>query len=402
MGQHKAQQAAQHKFREELFSYSIPFWVEHGPDQVDGGFFTCLDRQGGLTSHDKSGWHQGRTAWTFSRLVNQFGPNETYLSIAKSCLDFINTHLIDPEDGRMYFSVQGDGTPLRKRRYPYNGSEMFAISGLAEYSRAANDPAALEQAKALLQTQLDNASGNGRPVLESELKYRNRPMQSWGRYMILTDVLETFCLADPAHQPQYEAQMKQAAEAIFRDFYKEELGCILETVGPNGEFLSDWSLGREINPGHGLEGVWFLARVAKRLNDAALLKQLQTLYDGCLAYGWDQEYGGILMFVDALGHPPEKYEHDMKFWWVINEAVCAALSLYEITGQARYWADFERFSAYYFSFFSDRVYGDCYGYLRRDGKPTEPIAKGNLYKGCFHNPRMMMHVIDVLTRLEGR
>ena len=36
---------------------------------------------------------------------------------------------------------------------------------------------------------------------------------------------------------------------------------------------------------------------------------------------------------------------------------------------------------------------------RRDGKPTMPIAKGNLYKGPFHTPRMLMHVDEVLGRL---
>jgi N-acylglucosamine 2-epimerase len=131
--------------------------------------------------------------------------------------------------------------------------------------------------------------------------------------------------------------------------------------------------------------VWFLAKTSVQLSDPSILDFARKIYDGCIERGWDREYGGILMFVDALGYPPEKYEHDMKFWWVIDEAICAALMLFRLTGEARYWKDFERFSDYYFTFFSDRKYGDCFGYLRRDGKPTEPIAKGNSIMGLSNH-----------------
>ncbi len=389
------------KYREELFQSSIPFWATNGPDREHGGFFTNLDRMGNITSHDKSGWHQGRTAWTFSRLCNLYGENENHLRIAKSCLDFLNRHLFDPASGRMYFSVAGDGTPLRLRRYSYNSTEIFAVYGLAEYSRASGDAAALAQAKDIYAQLAASLDGKGRPAETSELKYLNRPFRSWGGYMCFLECCDILCMADPENSARYKAKMREYASIVLQYFYKEELGCILENVGPNGEFLSDWSLGREVNPGHGLEGVWFLAKTATRLNDPYILEMAQKIYAGCLERGWDQEYGGILMFVDALGMPPEKYEHDMKFWWVIGEAICAAITLYHLTNNETYWKDFEKFSSYYFDFFSDREYGDCFGYLRRDGKPTEPIAKGNLYKGAFHIPRTLMHTIQLLEDVRG-
>ena len=36
------------------------------------------------------------------------------------------------------------------------------------------------------------------------------------------------------------------------------------------------------------------------------------------------------------------------------------------------------------------------GYLRRDGKPTEPPCKGHTYKGAFHVMRMLAKVLTVL------
>lgn len=89
----------------------------------------------------------------------------------------------------------------------------------------------------------------------------------------------------------------------------------------------------------------------------------------------------------------------MKFWWVIDEAICAAMTLYAMTGKEQYIFDFEKFLDYYFAHHADHEYGDCIGYLRRDGQPTMPIAKGNLYKGPFHTPRMLMHVDSVIDGL---
>ena len=45
--------------------------------------------------------------------------------------------------------------------------------------------------------------------------------------------------------------------------------------------------------------------------------------------------------------------------------------------------------------FADPEYGEWYGYLRRDGKPTEPPCKGSTFKGPFHLPRMLT-MVDVM------
>lgn len=37
----------------------------------------------------------------------------------------------------------------------------------------------------------------------------------------------------------------------------------------------------------------------------------------------------------------------------------------------------------------DNEYGEWYGYLHRDGTVAQP-AKGNLFKGPFHIPRMLV------------
>ena len=44
----------------------LPFWLEHGLDKVNGGFFTCVDRDGSLMDTTKSVWFQGRASYVFA------------------------------------------------------------------------------------------------------------------------------------------------------------------------------------------------------------------------------------------------------------------------------------------------------------------------------------------------
>ena len=48
------------QYRNELLDNVLPFWLEHSQDLEFGGYFTCLDRQGGVFDTDKFIWLQGR------------------------------------------------------------------------------------------------------------------------------------------------------------------------------------------------------------------------------------------------------------------------------------------------------------------------------------------------------
>jgi N-acylglucosamine 2-epimerase len=117
-----------------------------------------------------------------------------------------------------------------------------------------------------------------------------------------------------------------------------------------------------------------------------------------LTAGWDEEYGGLLYFMDAEGKPPESYEHDMKLWWPHNETLIATLMAWRNTGKQLYLDWFLKVWEYTKSVFPDPEYGEWYGYLRRDGKPTQPAAKGSTFKGPFHLPRMLVMLDQMLTQ----
>ena len=108
------------------------FWLKNGWDHVNGGVTTCLDRTAQVYSTDKSVWMQGRCGWTYAYLCNIYGVKKEWLEFSKSCIDFLEEHCVNHDaDGRLYFTVEADGTPLRQRRYCY--SEAFYCIANAEY-----------------------------------------------------------------------------------------------------------------------------------------------------------------------------------------------------------------------------------------------------------------------------
>ena len=121
-----------HQWIKDELDRCVRFWLDNGMDSEYGGVYTCLDRQGRVFSTDKSVWMQGRCAWTFSKLCNQYGEKPEWRTAAESCLDFMEKYCINHDKGdRMYFTVTKDGKPLRQRRY--NFSEGFYAMANAEY-----------------------------------------------------------------------------------------------------------------------------------------------------------------------------------------------------------------------------------------------------------------------------
>jgi len=158
-------------------------------------------------------------------------------------------------------------------------------------------------------------------------------------------------------------------------------------VGPRGELIDHFD-GRTLNPGHALEGAWFILKEAEYRNmDPDLIALGTTMLDWMWEIGWDKEYGGIYYFRDVKGLPVQEYWHDMKFWWPHNEAIIATLLAYRITGEKKYASWHQKVHDWAFRHFPDPEFGEWFGYLHRDGRISVPL-KGNLWKGPFHVPRM--------------
>lgn len=383
-------------YKKDLTENIMPFWMKYGLDRENGGVYTCVDRDGSLMDTTKSVWFQGRFAFICSFAYNNVEKNQEWLDAAKSTLEFIEKHCFD-EQGHMYFSVTAEGKPLRKRRYVF--SETFAAIAMSEYALATGDQHWAKRAIQVFEdTQRFLATPGFLPAkFEADVK-----LQGHSIIMILINVGS--CIRKVVDDPKLTKQIDESIEKLKKYFIHPEFKCLLETVGENGEFI-DTNMTRTINPGHCIETSWFIMEEAKlRGWDKPMLDMALQVFDWSWDWGWDKQYGGIINFRDCKNLPPQDYSQDMKFWWPQCETIIASLYAYLGTGDEKYLYRHERISEWTYAHFPDAEYGEWYGYLHRDGSVAQP-AKGNLYKGPFHIPRMMikgyMLCQEILKKLEA-
>lgn len=368
-------------YRADLTDNILPFWLEHGLDRKHGGIYTCLDREGKLMDPTKSVWFQGRFAFVCSFAYNQVERRPEWLDAARQTLDFIEQHCFDA-DGRMYFEVAADGTPLRMRRYVF--SESFAAIAMAEYALATGNQSYAEKALKIFK---DMRRFLTTPGLLAPKYLPSVEVQGHSITMIMINVASR--LKKVIADPELDRQIDESLFKLKNDFMHPEFKALLETVGPAGEFI-DTCNGRVINPGHCIETAWFLFDVAMdRGGDKNLIDLGLTILNWSWDWGWDETNGGIINFRDCRNLPPQDYSQDMKFWWPQTEAIIANLYAYKLTGNELYLKRHRQVSEWAYGHFPDHEFGEWYGYLHRDGTVAQP-AKGNLFKGPFHIPRMMV------------
>lgn len=383
-------------YKKDLTENIMPFWMKYGLDRENGGVYTCVNCDGSLMDTTKSVWFQGRFAFICSFAYNNVEKNQEWLDAAKSTLEFIEKHCFD-EQGHMYFSVTAEGKPLRKRRYVF--SETFAAIAMSEYALATGDQHWAKRAIQVFEdTQRFLATPGFLPAkFEADVK-----LQGHSIVMILINVGS--CIRKVVDDPKLTQQIDESIEKLKKYFIHPEFKCLLETVGENGEFI-DTNMTRTINPGHCIETSWFIMEEAKlRGWDKPMFDLALQVFDWSWDWGWDKQYGGIINFCDCKNLPSQDYSQDMKFWWPQCETIIASLYAYLGTGDEKYLYRHERISEWTYAHFPDAEYGEWYGYLHRDGTVAQP-AKGNLYKGPFHIPRMMikgyMLCQEILKKLEA-
>ena len=380
-------------YRENLLNDVVPFWMENSKDEKFGGYFTCLDTTGKVYDTDKFIWLQCRQVWCFSMLYNKVEKKQEWLDFAIHGAEFLIKHGRDAE-GNWYFSLNQKGVPLTQ---PFNiFSDCFASMAFGQLYQATNKKEYGDIAVAtfhnILRRQNDPKGKYSKAFPDT------RPLKSFALPMILCNlVLEIEHLLDPV---MVESTIANGMNSVMNVFCQPKSGLILENVNIDGSF-SDSFEGRLVNPGHGLESMWFMMDLAKRSNDQKLIQKAVDTTISILEYSWDTKYGGIFYFMDIKGHPPQQLEWDQKLWWVHIETIISLLKGYLLTGDIRCWQWFEKVHAYTWSHFPDAENGEWFGYLNRQGEVLLPM-KGGKWKGCFHVPRGLYQSWNTLEAIEKK
>lgn len=372
-------QQCRETYRRDLIDNVMPFWMEHGLDRVNGGVYTCLDRDGKLMDTTKSVWFQGRFGFIAAYAYNNVEKNQEWLDASLSCIKFLEDHCVDA-DGHKFFTVTAEGEGIQKRRYVF--SECFCAMAMAEYAKATGSKEYAEKALREFQNIRTMMATPGFLPAKTTV-----PGRSHSITMMLINV--AVIVKQVISHPDLDAQVESSLYDIEHYFMHPEFEALLESVTPEGGLI-DTIAGRVINPGHCIETAWFIMECAKDRADKDHLNEVALrILDWSWKWGWDEQFGGIINFKDCKNFPPQDYSQDMKFWWPQCETIIAALYAYKITGDEKYLEMHRLANEWAFAHFKDTEYPEWYGYLHRDGSVAQP-AKGNIFKGPFHIPRMLI------------
>jgi N-acylglucosamine 2-epimerase len=329
----------------------------------------------------------------FSKLYNTLEKRQEWLDVAKLGADFIFRHG-KANNGRVYFSLTRDGKAASIQRKPF--SECFYVMAMAEYWRATGQQWAKDEALkmfAMVEQLIADPEKLGRPILEGTAKMRSLavPMIMLGLCQEMEGLFDAEKNAD---------ECKKYA-AMMLEHYDRNRRVLSEFISTSREDISHLPEGRLINPGHSIEGGWFLLEYARKAGHDEYISKACDIIEGSLEMGWDEKYGGLFYFLDTAGLPPAQIEWSMKLWWPHTEALYALVAAWSVCGENKFNQWHDKVLEYSLRVFSDAQYGEWFGYCDRYGEATHTL-KGGAYKGCFHVPRALLLCLNRLKECSGR
>jgi N-acylglucosamine 2-epimerase len=374
-------------YRTLLLENIVPFWLEHGIDWQHGGVLSCIDDFGRVLSTDKYIWSQARSVWTFSALYNRVAKNSLFLKVATNSVRFLLEHGRDSER-RWVYRTDRTGNVIEGAISIY--SDCFAVYGLNEYYRATRDESVLELARSTFRQILGRVSSAGfcdtAPYqLPSGRRVHAIPM-------ILTEVANE--LLETTGDSYLESVIARCLDEVMNRFLRPDRQLVLEYLNDRWEELPPPE-GTAVMPGHAIESMWFMLHVAKRRGDRDLIQRASKAIRRHLEAGWDKEYGGIFLGIDANGAEPFVKHWDKKLWWPHTEALYALLLSYELTGDSWCLEWYQRVHNWAFTHYPIPEVGEWRQRLTRDGKPTDELVALPV-KDPFHLPRAAILITQLL------
>ena len=401
--------------RRQLEEVVLPFWTRNVIDHDFGGFHTCFDNRGrSRVADDKYTWSQGRFVWLLARaahlsrvgLLQVPGTSpEQLLDWARAGSDFLRDHAVRP-DGTCAFALTRDGSrsiPGQPARSVY--ADLFTVMGFAEFARVSGETNWIDQARRILDRAVIDIRDGSAPTPPYAIPVGHR---AFGPHLILLNALGVFSEAERALTVPSTRDDEVARELDTVMSFRTGAGPFAE-MPPLGGIRGDEAdlVTRHRVPGHALEAIWIALDAMDLLGDdthrTAALDSIAPLCE----LGWDDEFGGLLRYVDRDGGEPHgtdvgsDYERlvrrtsDTKLWWVHSEASAVTAIAASRFGRPECAEWHERIWKYTLTTFPGGEDGEEWVQIRnRDGSPRDEVVALPV-KDPFHIVRNLMQIVEL-------
>jgi mannobiose 2-epimerase len=384
----------------------VPFWFPRSVDQEHGGYTIHYGPKGEpLTGGTKAIVTQARTLWLASRLIRSELAQPGFREAADAGFRFLRDRMWDADHGGFYWAVDPSGTKvLQPHKHLYG--QAFGLYALSEYYLASGNPEALDLANRLFM------------VIE---RHAHDPQYGGYREFFARDWSEAPADLKPplgaaadmklmnTHMHLMEAYttyVRTGAPLLARERLAE-----LVAIESQAVIRRDWTAGsdrhrRDWTPvldgdaarssyGHDLENIWLIVDALRALDQppAPYHDLFRALFDYAMTYGWDEEAGGFF----ESGLPRQPADRRAKIWWVQAEALVGAVTMFQLTGDARYAEVFERTWRFVDTTQTDWTSGEWHEAIQPDGRPRGG-NKAHPWKAGYHNGRA---IIESVERIRG-
>ncbi len=378
------------QYRSLLVDGIAPFWLKHGIDWEHGGVLSCMSEDGTPGSGDKYIWSQARSVWTFAALYNRIEPNPEYLRVAENSIRFLLEHGRDDQSRWVYHTTR-EGQVVEGHISIY--ADCFAVYGFSEYLRAVRD----EKLLAVTRATYDRVAARFEdPDFNEVAPYpwpRHRQFQAAS--MIMTEVTNELIVT--TGDKTLEPILDRHVERIMERFLRPDRKLLLEFLSEDWKELPPPE-GTAVMPGHAIECMWFVMHAAARRGDRELARRAAEVVRWHLEAGWDPQYGGIFLGIDAEGHAPYIANPEKKLWWPHTEALYALLLAHHLTGEKWCMEWYEKVHEWSWARFPMPEVGEWWQRLERDGSRMTSLVALPV-KDPFHLPRAATLIVELL---EGR
>ena len=394
----------------ELRQNILPFWLAHARIPGRDIFHSFIGEDMKVRDDMPRGaLLTTRILWAFSAAYRRF-PDPEYLAMARFAYADLTAHFIDQQSGGLFWEITPDGKTLDAHKQIYG--QVFGIYALSEYYRATGDKAALDQAIAiyrLIEQHAHDPKNGG---------YFDALDRKWER----TDSPKGNLLGEAPKSQNSHIHILEGFTSLLRVWPDPELKLrqrelieltMTRIIDPKTHHLilfmqDDWTpIGDNVSYGHDIELSWLLVEAAEGMGDPSLIARAKqealAIAKVTAAEGIDVD-GGVYNEGNPRGPTNTNKE-----WWEQAESAVGFLNAYQLSSDARDFAQSTASWHFIQEKLVDRKNGGWHNTLRRDGSPilsfttssgkTIPNAKLSLWKCPYHNSRCCLELIDRISEL---
>jgi mannobiose 2-epimerase len=380
----------------------VPFWFPRSIDKQNGGYTVHYGPKGDeLAGGTKMIVTQARQLWLSSRLIRAKFAEPSLREAADNGFRFLRDRMWDQQHGGFYWEVDPAGKEVR-RPHKHLYGQAFGLYALSEYALATGNRQALELANTLFDLleakAWDRDYGGYREFFARDWSSAPAGVQPYltagpdmklmNTHLHLMEALTTY--------------VRAGGRALARERLTELVAIETQAVVRKGwvactdRYQRDWTpildhAASRVSYGHDLENIWLVADALHALGrrTAPYHDLFRDLFTYSLTYGYDQAHGGFY----ESGPPNAPADRRAKIWWVEAEALVSALTMFQLTGEAKYVDVFERTWQWIDTRQTDWTYGEWHEAIQPDGRPRAS-NKAHQWKAGYHNGRALVESLE--------